>query len=292
MSDRITFDNAYVRRVDGARRPVAGWVALPLALATVVFSLTLGVRPYDLLGAGLSPALGRAVLYVGVEGPLYLVAGLLLAYQARARAPANASALMQLAVGLGLGFAGFTLAVGLSALVGAVGPGTGPSFTFNQKLIGAALGCGLVGFQALGEEVFFRGWLQPILAARWGPTVGLVAASITFAVAHGLFRPIGPVALVNDTLAGLAFGLLALRSGGVIAPFAAHFAWNWAEQSIAGLTPNPGVDELGSLFNIDLVGGPLLSGGADELNGALAASVALLALVAAAFFWRPGRRAS
>jgi membrane protease YdiL (CAAX protease family) len=288
LSHQITFGNAFVVRVDGARRPVAGYAALLLAVAAVVLSLTGGVALYGLAAPlNLTPLAARALLYVCVEGPLYAVAAGMLAYEHRARVRANCPAPMQLAIGLLLGLAGFALAVGVSVLLGAIGPGTGPAFTPAQRFSGMALGLVLVAFQAMGEEYFFRGWLQPILAARWGPIVGVAATSVLFAAAHGLFRPIAPLALFNDTLAGLAFGLIAFRSGGLAAPFAAHFAWNWAEQSLAGLTPNPGVDVLGSLFNLDLVGPPLLSGGADELNGTLAALFALLAMVAAALAWRP-----
>jgi len=118
-----------------------------------------------------------------------------------------------------------------------------------------------------------------------------MATSALFAAAHALGRPAGGLALVNDTLAGVAFGLLAFRSGGLLAPFAAHFAWNWAEQSLFGLTPNPGVDPLGSLSDLDLVGPTLLSGGRDELNGAIAATAALLLMIGLVLAWRPGLRA-
>ena len=133
--------------------------------------------------------------------------------------------------------------------------------------------------------------MQPVLATRWGPWIGLAATSILFALAHGFgARPAGALALANDALAGLVFGLLAFRSGGLAAPFAAHFAWNWAEQSLLGLTPNPGVDALGSLFDFDLVGSPLLGAGPDEMNGALPATAALLLLAALALVWTPKGR--
>ena len=149
--------------------------------------------------------------------------------------------------------------------------------------------------QAGAEEAFFRGWLQPVLAARWGPWVGLLTASLVFAAAHAAAaalsaHALGPVAWINDTLAGLAFGLLALRTGGLAAPVAAHWAWNWTEASVVGATPNPGVDPLGSLFDLDLVGAGWLTGGPDEMNGSLCASVALLGLIACAAAWRPGKR--
>jgi membrane protease YdiL (CAAX protease family) len=78
------------------------------------------------------------------------------------------------------------------------------------------------------------------------------------------------VAILNAALAGLMFGLLALRTGGLAAPIAAHFGYNWAEQSIFGLTPNPG-----AVFNFDLSGPTIFSGGPDELNGSISVTIAL-----------------
>jgi membrane protease YdiL (CAAX protease family) len=191
-----------------------------------------------------------------------------------------------------LGLLGYGVAVGVAALCGGVRVDAnymnGPSLAF--RLTGMAVGALLIAFQAMGEELFFRGWLQPILAARWGPWVGLVAASLLFAAAHAMGRPIGIIALVNDALAGLAFGLIAFRSGGLLAPFAAHFAWNWIEQSVLGLTPNPGIDPLGALIDLDLVGPPLVTGGADEMNGTLGATLALLVMIGLTLAWRPTRR--
>jgi membrane protease YdiL (CAAX protease family) len=292
LDHQLTFRNAWVRRVDGARRHPATWVVLLLAAAAVLMSLTGGVALYRLSAPlKLDPLTDRAVLYVCVEALLYLTAAGMLAYENRALCKPNIGVAAQLFIGAVFGFAGFGLAVGVSQLFGVIVAGSTAPAPMAHRLAGMAAGLGLVAFQAYGEELFFRGWLQPILAARWGPAVGIGATSILFAVAHGLVRPLGILALVNDTLAGLAFGVIAFRSGGLIAPFAAHFAWNWAEQSVLGLTPNPGVDPLGSLFDLDLKGPAMLSGGPDELNGAVGATLGLLAIIACALWWRPGRSA-
>ena len=56
-----------------------------------------------------------------------------------------------------------------------------------------------------------------------------------------------PVSLLNILLAGIWFGLLALRTGGLLAPILAHFGYNWAEEMIFGASPNPGVGAFGSV---------------------------------------------
>jgi hypothetical protein len=289
----ISYSNAWVLRVDGAGRRMPSWGVVVIGILALALSMLGGGALYGRLAGLLQghPALDRAVLDLCVVGPLYAVALAGLAYEKRAPRAANAGAAVALGAGAGLGLLGFAMAVGLSALFGAVAAGA-PAAPLAHRLSGLVVGAALIAFQAFGEELFFRGWMQPVLAARWGPWIGLVAASILFAAAHSLGRPIGAVALVNDALAGLVFGLLAFRSGGVAAPFAAHFAWNWAEQSLFGLTPNPGVDALGSLWDLDLIGSALLGAGPDEMNGALTATAALLLIGGLALAWAPGRQAA
>ena len=288
----ISYSNAWVLRVDGAGRRTPSWAVLGAGALALLLSMLGGGALYGRFMGLLQghPALDQAALDLCVVGPLYAAALAGLAYEKRAPQAANAGIATALGAGLGLGALGFALAVGLSALLGAVAAGAPPA-PLGHRLSGLAIGAALVAFQAFGEELFFRGWMQPVLAARWGPWIGLVAVSVLFAVAHALGRPPGALALLNDGLAGMVFGLLAFRSGGVAAPFAAHFAWNWAEQSLFGLTPNPGVNALGSLFDLDLVGSGLLGAGPDEMNGALTATAALLVMGAVALAWTPGRRA-
>jgi membrane protease YdiL (CAAX protease family) len=285
----ITYSNAWIQRVDGAGRRMAGWAVFAIGVAALLLSLYGGGALYGLLAGALQahPAADRIVLNLCVVGPLCVVALAGFAYERRARLPANAGLPAALGVGGIIGLVGFALAVGLSAALGALGPGAADA-PLGHRLAGMAIGAAIIAFQAYGEELFFRGWMQPVLATRWGPWIGLGATSILFAASHGFgVRPAGPLALVNDALAGLVFGVLALRSGGLAAPFAAHFAWNWAEQSLFGLTPNPGVDPLGSLLDIDLVGSKLLGAGPDEMNGAIQATVALLLMAGLALAWAP-----
>jgi hypothetical protein len=286
----ITYSNAWILRIDGAGRRAPGWAVLGIGVAAILLAMFGGAGCYGLIAGLLKehPGLDRAALNLCIVGPLYAVALAGLAYERRAARPANAGAAVALGLGGAVGFLGFAIAVGLSALFGAVAPGA-PAAPLAHRLSGLAIGAAIIAFQAYGEELFFRGWMQPVLAARWGPWIGLVAASILFAAAHALGRPISALAVVNDSLAGMVFGLLAFRSGGLAAPFAAHFAWNWAEQSLFGLTPNPGVDVLGSLWDLDLVGSSLLGAGPDEMNGAVTATAALLLMIGLALAWAPGK---
>jgi hypothetical protein len=178
------------------------------------------------------------------------------------------------AIGLAIGGFAFLFTVLASAVSGVMrqtgGGGVGPDFI---------LAAAMTAFQAYGEEVFFRGWLQPVLASQWGIRNALIVTAAIFAFSHWIVEPLSMLAILNIFIAGLFFGILALRTGGLAAPFAAHWAWNWLEQSVLGLVPNPGVSALGSVFDFDLVGSPLLGGGPDGLNGSVIVTVVLTACV-------------
>ncbi|WP_420382715.1 CPBP family intramembrane glutamic endopeptidase [Novosphingobium sp.] len=183
--------------------------------------------------------------------------------------------------GVALGLIGLMLTLGLSWLNGSVAWGS----VARAGVGGLVLGSGLTLIQVAAEEILFRGWLQPALIARIGPPAGIAVGAVLFAAFHLTAAAMGPVALVNITLAGIWFGVLALRSGGVLAPLAAHFAWNVTEDIVLGMTPNPGTGPLGSLLDLDLVGGPWWGAQADGLNSSIGTTVVLIALVVP-FAWR------
>jgi membrane protease YdiL (CAAX protease family) len=129
------------------------------------------------------------------------------------------------------------------------------------------------------EEIFFRGWLQPVLSERFGVAVAVLLSTLAFAALHLMGGARSPTTLVNLFLGGLLFGLLAARGGGIAGAIGAHFAYNWSEQMVLGLDPNPGVGSFGSVLDYDLAG-PAWWGGSDEgLNASIAMTIALLALL-------------
>ena len=110
-----------------------------------------------------------------------------------------------------------------------------------------AWGAGIILLQTASEEIYFRGWLQPALAARWGPQAAVVVAALAFAALHVMGGARSPTTLINMFLGGLLFGYLAAYGRGIAGAIGAHFAWNATEQLLLGLDPNPGLGSFGAL---------------------------------------------
>ncbi len=86
------------------------------------------------------------------------------------------------------------------------------------ELLAVAIAAGV------GEELLFRGALQP-LAIRWlGPLTGLIAASVVFGALHAASTTYFVVA----TLMGLYLGWLAQTYNDLVAPMFVHAAYDWA----------------------------------------------------------------
>ena len=178
-------------------------------------------------------------------------------------------------IGVALGCGGLFAALALAWLNGGVARGT----LGGAGIAALLLGAGLTLLQVAAEEVFFRGWLQPALVGRIGVWPGILGAATVFALFHLSAGALGALSLVNVLLGGLWFGLLAQRSGGILAPLAAHFAWNVIEDLGLGLTPNPGNGPLGSIIDLDLVGSVWWGGRVDGLNASIGTTAVLLALI-------------
>lgn len=291
---RLTFENPWVAAVDRASRPGRSWVVLGLGVLVCAVAIlggrALGELVSTMIAANASGSwaevLRQALFYVCVFLPLWLAALIGGAGEGRVVWRKEPRALLAIPMGLAIGGLGFGLALALAAAFGVVVGGTAPqAATVGGILAGAVI----VAFQAGGEEIFFRGWVQPVLCARFGPWIGLLVTAAMFTGLHLVVGARTPLAVLNLMLGGLLFGLLALRTGGLWAAFSAHWAWNWTESGVLGLDPNPGVAPTGALVDLDLAGRPIWSGGADGMNGSLAATGVLLLLVLAVMAAAPRR---
>lgn len=85
----------------------------------------------------------------------------------------------------------------------------------------------------VGEELFFRGWLQPLLSRRLGTTIAVVTVAIAFSAIH--FDPVGFVARVE---LGVLFGLARAWSGSLWPAIALHATHNLVSTAALYFAPD------------------------------------------------------
>lgn len=185
-------------------------------------------------------------------------------------------------IGIGM----FGGAVGLLALFGFVKIEQGdPAMQGIAALGGVAVV--LLGWivQGAGEEILTRGWMMPVLAARYKPWVGIVVSSLFFAFLHGLNPNLSIIAMLNLALFGFFAAFYALREGSLWGICALHSVWNWVQGNIFGFEVSGGSFGGGSLINLMETGPDWFTGGAFGPEGGLAVTITLVIGMAFIFFW-------
>lgn len=235
---------------------------------------------------GLPAALISLLAGLLVFGAVAGLAAVMLAREGRLAGVAGPSPGRDAGLGILLGLAGIGLAVAQAMVAGTLIDGS--DGVGQQSGGGGWLFVGLlaIAVQAGGEEFAFRGWLQPLLLRAGGVLPALLLPTIAFMMLHLVGGARSPVALANLFLGGLWFALLALRSGGMVLPAAAHIVWNASEQLLLGLDPNPGVGAYGAFVDFDLAGNGLWGGSDQGLNGSLGTTAVLVAMILPLAAWR------
>jgi membrane protease YdiL (CAAX protease family) len=267
-------------------RAIAGmaWVIIGCLLLLAVFAERIILLTERVLG-GIHPAMG---VRFGVPAAVLVLAfvGMLL-FRRPFRLARRRRELAWIAFPIGVGAVLALLAIAVAG--GVAVPGAEPPPVVAGALLTGAL---VIFVQVLGEEMLLRGLLQPLLTRAWGAALGVLLTALTFTFIHVLGGWKEPISLLNITLAGIWFGLLALRTSGLAAPTLAHFGYNWGEEMLIGASPNPGVGDFGALFDYDLAGPGILGGSVDGFNASIILSLVLLALIAPLALRRGGSDAN
>lgn len=240
-------------------------------------------------GTGLSDAWQETVFTLILFGSILLI-GAAGARWAKVASPLGTAPLGRFVSGMGLGFAGISIALAYAFIAGSAATGEGAELAGGKRAALLAGGCALILFQALAEEYYFRGWLQPVLARAWGEGLAVGATAFAFAALHFISGAESPWSLINLTLGGILFALLAAEGRGIAGATGAHFAWNASEQLLFGLDPNPGTGTFGAIIDLDLGGSPLWGGSAEGLNASLPMSMALAVILVPLLIVRCRRR--
>lgn len=179
--------------------------------------------------------------------------------------------------------------VGLLALAGFIEAEPGPPDLQGASALPGVL-VALVGWAVQGpaEELVCRGWMLPVLAARYRLWLGVAVSSLFFAAAHAFNPGISAIAVLNLALYGLFAALYALREGGLWGISANHALWNWVQGNGFGFEVSGTAVAGGMLVNLMETGPDELTGGPFGPEGGLAVTAVLLAAILFLLLRRPG----
>lgn len=183
-------------------------------------------------------------------------------------------------IGLAAGFAMFTATLLVSYAFGAV------------KYVGTDLNNGVmfalmcVGWliQGAEEEIICRGYFMSSLSNKLPLWVAVLISSLFFSLMHLANAGFNLIVLVNLTLTGIMFAVLAIRFDSLFVCCAAHSIWNLVQGNFYGL-PVSGMDVGGSVFRFELAENmDLWTGGVFGLEGSLSETIVMVIVVAAIIF--------
>lgn len=285
-----------------ARRLPPVWAVFPLALIFMLAS-QLGLLPIvlvvsllsDSLSGGVSPVwqsalssgFSLALMLIFSFGPMFFLPGLWTKfYEKRSFASLGYEihgAAGRYGRGLLAGVLLFGGAAGLLAIFGCAAPAEGGGIT--------ALGGVLIVFpgwmvQGAAEEILTRGWILPVLGARYRPWLGILGSALFFAAMHGFNANLSGLALLNLALFGLFAAFYALREGSLWGISALHSAWNWIQGNFFGFEVSGSSVGGGMLFHLRASGPDWFTGGAFGPEGGLAVTLVLLLGLTALLFWK------
>lgn len=173
-------------------------------------------------------------------------------------------------IGAIIGFAAFSAATFLCVFTGDV-KYIGTDYQGNIPFII----CMCIGWliQGAEEEILCRGWLMTTLSTRMPMWAAVILNSVVFAALHLMNNGINLLSIVNLTLVGIVFSLIAVRFDSLIPSCAFHSLWNLVQGNFYGLAVS-GNECGGSVFRFEITGtNELLSGGTFGIEGGLATTI-------------------
>lgn len=135
-------------------------------------------------------------------------------------------------------------------------------------------------FQGACEEIMFRGYMMPRIAARYGLIPAIAVSSILFCLFHGMNPGFTALALINLILVSVLFALIAYFTDNIWIVCAAHTMWNFTQGNVFGLEVSGNSGNV-SLIHTELTGGAkaLMTGGTFGPEGGLAVTIVTLAAI-------------
>lgn len=121
----------------------------------------------------------------------------------------------------------------------------------------------LVGFMVQGasEEIVVRGWMMPVLSARYKIPTAIAITSVFFGLLHIGNANIDFLSVVNLILYGVFAALYAIWDDGLWGIFAQHSIWNWFMGNVLGLPVSGMIIGNASIIETKLTGPIYITGG-------------------------------
>jgi membrane protease YdiL (CAAX protease family) len=130
----------------------------------------------------------------------------------------------------------------------------------------------LLGFVVQGatEEIIIRGWVMPVIGARYNVIVGIVVSSAFFTIMHGANPGITILPIINLFAFSLFASCYVIYTKNLWAICGLHASWNWVQGNVFGIKVS-GMDIAGgSILNTKSINGmELFSGGSFGVEGSI-----------------------
>jgi uncharacterized protein len=139
--------------------------------------------------------------------------------------------------------------------------------------------------QGAAEEVLVRGWMLPVLAARYHRWVGIIISSLIFTALHALNPNTSALAFINLSLFGFFAAFYAMREGSLWGICALHSSWNWIQGNIFGFEVSGGSMGGGTIIKLMDTGPEWMTGGLFGPEGGLAVTITLIIGIIVIFAW-------
>ncbi|WP_432665287.1 CPBP family intramembrane glutamic endopeptidase [Wukongibacter baidiensis] len=130
--------------------------------------------------------------------------------------------------------------------------------------------------QSASEEIAIRGWLIPLLGAKYSVFTAIFITSVVFGILHLFVQSATVLSFVNLILSGIFFALYAINEDGLWGVWGCHFGWNLALGNIYAFNVS-GFSSIGfTVFKIKAIGSKILTGGSFGPEGGLLATLILI----------------
>ena len=147
------------------------------------------------------------------------------------------------------------------------------------------LGIGIFLVVAIGQELFFRGYLQEVIGQHLNIGSGVIISSLLFMGFHFFRYPVHRIVpAVTLFLLGMMLAITREITGGLWTPLGVYFIWNFIQGSILGFPVSGFHIVERPLLDISVSGDHLISGGAYGLMGSVVlAGILVITIVCLTF---------